>query len=524
MSIDNGDSTMPTPPSEKEITCYYSGIPSKPRLVARSSTEAWAPKHVINGGWSYYVKKCLMNVGDHPIIDPWNAGGPIRDQVIEAVKPLACVAIDILRFGYEKDSMLPEVHLERPVTLLVTVLPGSTTWDVAHPITVKCKEILESFGISDVHCEVKEGRVYSTAIRRLTPDDLSARPTLTSSLSRKFEKENAEGITASLAPLSDDLGQGTKGLYVRVIDPDGEVQTALLTCRHVVDCDYALDRNDYRHDGGSGRPVVQPGLPSLLSIINGWNKEITVLSIAKREVTERIDRELRAPTTVEQVQLTSWDKRIANAELERNKALDLREPQSRVIGHVLFTPPCDVWGTSPMDWALIQLNPVKHTSPLSSLKNQIHLRGPPETDAFDQLGLKAPHDMEGPIPLVGMIPEAEINRRSEPLVVAKWGAKSGLTFGVSNEVRSIYSLSMGGPWTEQWCIVGIGRPFTSFGDSGAWVWEAPSVAIYDNRRLGGMVTSCCGDESASATTYATTLERLTSHASSCGYQLSLVGE
>ena len=81
------------PPKDKERNFYYAGLPSRPRLIARSSAFVWEePK-----AWRRSEEeKKLSNVGDHPIA-----------YVIDKITPdvidtsVSWTSIDVVRIGYE---------------------------------------------------------------------------------------------------------------------------------------------------------------------------------------------------------------------------------------------------------------------------------------------------------------------------------------------------------------------------------------------------------------------------------------
>lgn len=151
-------------PSKEENEDYYYGLPSQPVLVARSSGSEWTPK-CHRGRWGFLIQKYLSNVGEHKIIDMWNAVGALRNSILTAIRPLQWHAIDILRIGYEPSDTYPNLHLQRTVTVFVTVEPGTATWEQAHPITMRCEEILRRAGIFDVDCDIKEGQLLTTSRR-----------------------------------------------------------------------------------------------------------------------------------------------------------------------------------------------------------------------------------------------------------------------------------------------------------------------------------------------------------------------
>jgi hypothetical protein len=81
----------PTPPAEEEKSFYYFGLPSSPKLVARSSISTWIP--LFKSG--FQIRKTLKNVGDHPITERYD--DKMRQEVIDELKDINWNAIDVLR-------------------------------------------------------------------------------------------------------------------------------------------------------------------------------------------------------------------------------------------------------------------------------------------------------------------------------------------------------------------------------------------------------------------------------------------
>ncbi|KAK3339777.1 hypothetical protein B0T25DRAFT_574665 [Lasiosphaeria hispida] len=104
-------------PSDLERDQYYYGLPTDPRLVARTSYEVpWEPK--VAG--TYTVAKHLSNVGRHEIVDKYDDS--ISRDIISSLNsngtPWTC--IDVVRIG---ETMTDA----DPMILWIGVSPGSTT-------------------------------------------------------------------------------------------------------------------------------------------------------------------------------------------------------------------------------------------------------------------------------------------------------------------------------------------------------------------------------------------------------------
>lgn len=131
-----------TAPSEEEAQLYYIGLPSEPRLIARTSTEPWVRRS--NRGWTLY--KSLEPVGKHSIVMLWNQSlGSLRRRILQAISMLQWTAVDILRLRYEPVTNNQDVPLDNPVTMLVSVEPGSTSWSLGVSAALECRFILQQY-------------------------------------------------------------------------------------------------------------------------------------------------------------------------------------------------------------------------------------------------------------------------------------------------------------------------------------------------------------------------------------------
>lgn len=134
---------------------YFDGFPSNPKLVARSNSLDIKFERE-KGGLNRGVKKHLSTASPtHPIASLWD--GTLRQEIVNALNGLDWTAIDILKIGLDpgwqrpKDPDPEEYHV-----LLVSVAPNSTTWDQGYPVAIRCRGILQQYGIHDMHCEIKE--------------------------------------------------------------------------------------------------------------------------------------------------------------------------------------------------------------------------------------------------------------------------------------------------------------------------------------------------------------------------------
>ncbi|KAM0441118.1 hypothetical protein ACHAPT_000423 [Fusarium lateritium] len=144
----------PVPPGPEEQGLYYVGLPSRPKLVARSSTDPW--KYETDGFWD--IKKPLKPVSNHPILEPWNdSTSALRQGVLKSLQGIDWTAIDVFRLGYDPSMYLPKEY-GQPVTILISVKKDSTSWEQGHKAVMACHAVLQECGIHDVHVEMKQPR------------------------------------------------------------------------------------------------------------------------------------------------------------------------------------------------------------------------------------------------------------------------------------------------------------------------------------------------------------------------------
>lgn len=232
-------------PTTEERDGYYYGLPSRPKLVARSSTDVCSHQY---DRWS--IGKNFSPVGPHPIAKPWNdSTSPLRRGIIEALKGIDWTAIDILRIGYGRSNDFTGEVYAHPVNLLVSVQEGSTTWAQGIPVVMRCREILQSHGILDVHCEMRESHVTRGAS---SPGQApaSAPKFVGGPVDSPMETRAlwSEYLGLSIAAYGEPTREGTKCVYLRLKD-SGKI--VALTCRHVV-FDESTIQPEFKHTDSDG--------------------------------------------------------------------------------------------------------------------------------------------------------------------------------------------------------------------------------------------------------------------------------
>ncbi|KAI8663605.1 hypothetical protein NCS57_00962000 [Fusarium keratoplasticum] len=194
---------------------------------------------------------------------------------------------------------------------------------------------------------------------------------------------------------------------------------------------------------------------------------------------------------------------IALDEQKLRKLQELDDPASRIIGHVVFSPPYGV-GLTKMgarhlrDWALIDLHQDKHETGLASLRNKIFtgekgfhacVHAMPRSVLGVQGSLLSFDQLNHAVEVQDTMPEEELrDPRSATLpwgsaiVVMKHGATTSLAIGSVAEAVSVVRRTDGNVTLEyeEWCVLrekermGEGRRkrFSAAGDSGSCVFDS----------------------------------------------------
>ncbi len=480
------DAALPDPPSAEEQNRYYIGLPSKPRLVARSSTARWAacpdPEYLnhIDSGFGYAFPKLLLNVGPHPLTEIWDQQeNAVQEAVVEALAGLKWNTVDVLRIGYA--YQYPKLE-HFPVTLMVSVAHHSVSWQEAVAVAVRCRGILQQHGVLDVECEIRES-AYVEAVQ----------PKLQRSV------EITEGTLRAAHCISDLVGQSiamamapdvrqTSGPYMS-IGTDRDV--CMLVCRHGVCTDGEATVFSRNHRAN----VIQPG---------GKTFDRT-LSQAKSAV--RVYADIIAGKTPDDPMYQRHHPFLVANQAVVHRLEQQRAPADRQIGSVFYAHPriLDKRQEWLLDWALVQLNQESYATPLCELENWVWLGRGTSVEAIGNLrrDRKPTFDLDlNKMRLQGVIGLDEITSTTSggtspytALTVMKIGAVSGFTWGTSNEVRSLRRVAAGNDWLvcKEWCVLGVpndddeAKAFCNKGDSGSVVFDAEG-------RIGGIITGGCNQE------------------------------
>ncbi|KAL7781939.1 hypothetical protein V8C37DRAFT_398062 [Trichoderma ceciliae] len=543
---------QPSAPSSEERELYYFGLPSCPKLVARSSRHVWRNPQMpgpttFTGTYNMYPKSLRPAGRDSMLNQLWNnAASSLRAQILEAVKTAPdWTAIDIMRVGLKEEFQ---------TTLLLSVMPDSLSWDRGYTIALRCKGILEAHEIYDVDCEIRESVVTFCAEDSSTTDSTAAATASTTGdfqlSSMPIEGSDHERIRVDL---TDCLGTkismkhmdgvaGSKGLYLALSSPssiESEPSIVALTCRHVVIHSKTEGLESYRHQQSKPpREVIQVDQPT-------YESSLVLLQTQMRE--HRKDGDALSEEGYKNSAAIFYQ--LANEDMALIQIMKPYEnSSSRVFGQLLYSPELACISTENganwlRDWALIELLPNHHQAQMSSLKNKAFVVSIQHFSSLLHKNRRGWKGLPPPRPLVVdrhvelqrvVVPMEEIYNPThiaeytdEPaLLVAKYGARGGLTFGLGNTLKSVvrHTESPFGDReyiSEEWAIVDCGgatdrmAAFSTPGDSGSCIWDM-------EQRPAGILMAGNGINGLNDVTYAQPLERLLADIRAQGFEVSVV--
>ncbi|KAM0082398.1 hypothetical protein ACKRZS_005382 [Fusarium odoratissimum] len=441
-------------PSDRERRMYYCGLPSGPKLVARSSITPWFQPH------EWPKNKRLDVATGHKIQQLWNGPqGSLRKLIIGNLSGIDWTAIDILRVGYEDAYQDADRLSQCPVTMLISVTKNSTSFRQAEATIVACKDILIRFGLNDVEVEMKESIVSTTAS---IPGPATSDPSAGQSAPR-----------LDPGPFDNDINDIKYGFFRDISEYIGTSIDSPLEFKEGTKCLY-LQGNNGKTDN----------LSKLVGRFKGRKEAIdeTIKEMAKPAYDAPGFQDKLPDFLQEQILLQSCQPRMEQFDNEA----------CTVIGRVEFSPPIELCSQRLRlrDWALVELAQDSFTTKLSELRNKVPVTQDlsslvskipaSPTEMASRLRFSASHELAiGPI----IIPGSE--ETPPGLFVLKHGRTTGFTIGRANGVHSVlrHAFEIAEEVvSSEWCIVGFGNAFSDKGDSGAVVFDLEG-------RVGGMITA-----------------------------------
>ncbi|KAH8111889.1 hypothetical protein DFH11DRAFT_1512491 [Phellopilus nigrolimitatus] len=538
--------THPSPPSPLEVKFYYAGLPSSPLLVARTCTTPWeAPR----GPEAYRVLKEVRPVGNHPLADVWEDNLALKLHALLDSMDVEWTSTDVVRIGLAKEPSAPA-----PVILWIGVFPKSLSGDDGVAVVYKCRELLVEFDIADVDVEIRE----SVVTRSAGPGPKLLKPTRSSDFTERAREPLTTTLGLPICAQSTPCVEGTGGFFIGEGEGEGgnAERLLLVTARHVL---FPPDKNENSHFERKsdsqprynvrlfGDAALNKHLESIETEIGKWK---WLIQEHKRYIREAEGKDNRSASEKRQKYEAELDK--AQNMMEKVKTFHQymsthwAAPESRVLGHVVLSPPISVGSSSKgegytEDWAVIEIDASKiDASNFSGNVIDLGTRIPLDKFTF----MMCPNDPWGALSftypfdrllrLSGTIPDDEMRHPTTALdqngqpcpMVIKRGNTSDVTIGCANNIlsyaRNYYNDNDNDNdnsenlTSKEWAILPRKSncgPFSENGDSG-------SVIVDGCGRIGGLLTGGAGgatsfSESELDITYATPvgfiLKRLQEH-------------
>ncbi|KAI3319664.1 hypothetical protein HD806DRAFT_525330 [Xylariaceae sp. AK1471] len=479
------ESKKPYEPSAEEKELYYYGIAGNPKLIARTSCDLWVKPQHQRPGWGVSFTHTSKHFGairdEDDIVSKWTRDFSM--MIVEVLKPYLWSYFFPVRMPLEvAEDLVPSskerkaIEEAQPIILLIAVTENSMGWKRGIEMALRCRELLRDNGF-DIEVEVREGTHQRNAISADLESQIDE--TFWSKL-YPFQTWNPnERILPMLSYsgypvgyLKDHFDWGTIGLHV-MLEDDSKVYG--LTCRHVVDRNQPLERiynisaeNQKQHHIHGTNRIVADTVESLDCLHDYMGQYLLKLKKEKeQEETQILALEERR----------SYNKGLLE-NLEKVKASANSE---KIIGHVAFYPSFEVSTRTPgylRDWALIELDKYKYPK---GFKNQVYISHVPKDD-----GITGFEGSNGTMlylqPQLTSRQQRWDKTAKKSFIVAKRGAKSNLTYGVTSAIEAVVrEPKEDGTHYICWelLIVPLGGKghFSKGGDSGSCVFDEDGQVI-----------------------------------------------
>lgn len=451
-------------PSEEESEHYYDGLPSRPRLISRSSHRVWTPQR---GALWEAAEKELRPIDDHDIVSLWNMEGQnsLRSSVVEILDLLAIDwrSLDVLRIGLEESGFFPAV-----IAIGVSdAVKFPETSDAIRSIMI----LLNSLDLNDVEVEFRTSYVNRLAIADANHNTVHPAYQATA---HQLSDVVGNSITSGHTPGVE----GTRGVFLRTVDPHVPKETFALTCRHVF---YASSEAGDLKPSSQSLPIrtaLQPGNLTLQRLEEDMADSRSVWESRIKPMIERQDRDTSVHAKMVE----------PKAKLETVGKLEARLNQisitaSRVIGTAAFSrTPAVKFHDHMSDWVLVKLDQQAFDKNVSQLTNVVYI---PNINLDSEFGKR---ESTGSIPATGLfrlnghVPSSEFWPIAKPIIkgkiVGKCGRTTGHTWGIINQCQSVIrtpSASNVMMKSTEICVIHYDKPkhkvFSARGDSGSTVFD-----------------------------------------------------
>ena len=512
MDTTNNPNTVPYPPPLVEAKYYYFGTPSRPLLVARSSTDVWEEPRGLE---AYHLPRESSPIGLHPLREIWEATvGPALVHYLDS-KGVKWTSLDPVRMGYTHES-------SHPVIIWIGVVAGSLSAEDGVQVATRCKSILSAHDINDVHVEIRESEVIRSAGPKMCKPTVTSHPT--SEVREPFSTTLGLPICAEATPSIE----GTGGFFIS--DPRNPGKIYLVTARHVVFHPDNDSNEFYEHSNPS-----QCRRNVLLFCDAAVEQHIRAIELEihfKRTDIEYLERPFEDAKLMDEeernralTQLEEARKAVEILEKFLADCSDWKKRENRVLGHVVLSPPIGFnvgEDGSTEDWAVIEIDDSKVdstnllgniidlciTDPIYKFSTWMtcpHPNAPyfeyPEERLFEISGTIADEEMWKPSP------KTLDHNKDLCIMVLKRGYATDLTVGRLNNIRSftkVYFKDQPSQMSMEITVLPRNSRLGAFsrpGDSG-------SAVVDSQGRLAGLLTGGAGNTKVSDCTYLTSINFL----------------
>ncbi|KAK4061338.1 hypothetical protein Trihar35433_9665 [Trichoderma harzianum] len=508
--------TRPYPPGEQEKAEYYDGLRNQPRLIARTSATPFVPNSTRD---TYHFDKHYKKrepLTCHDIITKYSQAFAV--DIISTLGDYPWHRFYPIRINDEMD-------IRRPVVFVIETLTDSEPWETSIEVALSCRNVIRLIGITDIEVEIQQVTQVPFANKELDAFIDIASKAAASTPSMVGEKANQlllQEAVENVLPFSSHIGyeihniksdkSGTMGLHLRLGDEGAHYG---LTCRHVVLEGPSNPSVDINVDisGDKTTLVRQLTQRTAVSLVNDGVGLEDYCRKMYRDLTKKIyewdkgystteetaeARKSRCPTSEERERLP----RLGSLLSQVTEAASLILPmlhESRIIGHVAYAPSYAKSSRGLLlDWSLVKLDTANDFA--AQRTNKVYI-GHEEAERRDrQVFVKDAKGRrqslfressklsdhisdDGFLQITGVVPTPKDGNAAR-LPVGIRSMRSGLNFGMTNEILAVRRDSTGGKLVVWEWIVFCERNYTCFsaeGDSGTAVWD-------HSGRFVGMVT------------------------------------
>jgi len=413
----------------------------------------------------------------------WNEViGPEVKQIITSVFPTGPCTIDAVSIGYNPDKAHGGILPAGNPTIWIGVERGVISQETGQYVVDEIKRRCKESGLEDMRVEIRESRLSNLSALidpALVPPEIRITGL-------------AEDLTASLGvPIASELAPDSLGTGGLVFTVPGLPYYIMITAAHVLVPNSDGDRSSSHPLQSSPGPKVRLHTKeSFAHLMQNVDEAIEQIDYSIGSIQDAI--KTADPTTAAGYRRTidGWYL-YQKASLESWRSqLKASSPESRTLGTILLRPPLDLGVTTAAseyrctrDYCLIQtdLNPALHPD-----FNTLRLVPGAEMRIANKCATAFPtrdDDQSRTIRATGKyVPILDLlGEDARARVVLKRGARTGLTVGTTNRLKSFRRMDV--EFSDEVLVIGMDTvPFSAEGDSGATVIDRAGDAV-------GIVTS-----------------------------------